>query len=154
MVYPKHITTKNAKETTKIGQEIGLTLLTSLREGSTHSTIICLYGTLGSGKTTFVQGLSQGIGLHQRLLSPTFIIVRRYSLTQEHSFLYHLDLYRVSGVTQLDSLGIGEILHNPHAVVIIEWADRLGPLLPNVRVDITFTINDDNSHTLDFQEYK
>lgn len=110
--------------------------------------VICLYGELGSGKTTFAQGVAKAIGITSRLLSPTFIIVRRYSLPQRAGFLYHLDLYRIEGEKDLLGLGIQEILADPSSVVLIEWAEKLGSLLPKERVDVRFSVLEDGKHHL------
>lgn len=109
--------------------------------------IVCLYGELGSGKTTFVQGFARGLGITTRLLSPTFIIVRRYKLPEEN-FFYHIDLYRTSSTADLEQLGLSEIFLDPAAYVVIEWAEKLGELLPKDRRDIYFTTLDDERHTI------
>jgi len=124
------IITKSSKET----QELGQAMATSL----TLPAVVCLYGELGSGKTTFVQGFAKGLGIHTRLLSPTFIIVRRYSIKDKNYYFYHIDLYRIKNVSELDGLGLREILLDPHAIICIEWAERLGSLLPKQRTDIHF----------------
>jgi len=106
--------------------------------------IYCLYGELGSGKTTFIQGFARGLGITTRLLSPTFIIVRRYALKVPASFLYHIDLYRTQSMKDLEGLGLSEIFSDPHAIILMEWADRLGSLLPHKRTDIHFeTLSED-----------
>lgn len=113
----------------------------------TRPKIICLYGELGSGKTTFVQGFARGLGITTRLLSPTFIIVRRYELPEEN-FFYHIDLYRTSSTADLKQLGLSEIFLDPAAYVVVEWAEKLGELLPKDRRDIYFTTLDDERHTI------
>lgn len=131
MNIPTAITTNTAKETQEIGEK-------AVREFA-HERIFCLYGELGSGKTTFVQGFAKGLGLPARLLSPTFIIVRRYSIPRSIQMLYHIDLYRIKKMAELANLGLSEILTDPTNLVIIEWADRLGSMLPKKRIDIRFS---------------
>lgn len=142
--------TKNAKETAKLGEEMGIEFITMNLEPRT----ICLYGELGSGKTTFVQGFAKGLGIATRLLSPTFIIVRRYHLSQKFSFLYHLDLYRPEGVKDLETLGVPEILADTSCLVVIEWAEKLGPLLPKNRIDIHFETLDNGDHKIIWQKHQ
>ncbi len=110
--------------------------------------IFCLWGDLGSGKTTFVQGFAKGLGISARLLSPTFIIVRRYEFGEKKAFLYHLDLYRLKNFDDAESIGLSEMLHDPDCIVVIEWPERLGGLLPEHRIDIRFETNADDSHTI------
>lgn len=113
---------------------------------------MCLYGELGSGKTTFVQGFAKGIGLlRTRLLSPTFIIVRRYELLPKPFCLYHVDLYRIEDSQSIHDLGLLETFVNPSAIVAIEWAEKLGSLLPEKRIDIRFTALSDGSHKIFIQ---
>jgi tRNA threonylcarbamoyladenosine biosynthesis protein TsaE len=110
---------------------------------------ICLWGELGSGKTTFVQGLARGLGIPSRLLSPTFIIVRRYEIPQTKNFLYHVDLYRIKGPEDIVSLGFADMTHEPGSLTVIEWPERLGTLLPEHRIDIRFTVLSDGKHAIE-----
>src|SRR3990167_10169634 len=87
------IFTENANETKKFGREFSA----FLKGGET----ICLSGDLGSGKTTFVQGLAKRFGI-ERIISPTFILMRTYKIDDKYQkggikYLYHLDLYRLEG---------------------------------------------------------
>jgi tRNA threonylcarbamoyladenosine biosynthesis protein TsaE len=141
------IVTKSAKETAEVGEKIGSVLRESKSPGG-EGNIFCLYGQLGSGKTTFVQGLAKGLGIEHRLLSPTFIIVRRYSIGKTFQYLYHIDLYRIDEQKGLEGLGLSEILSEQQSVVVIEWAEKLGDLLPKRRTDITFFRVSDNSHSI------
>lgn len=144
-VYSK-IITESAQETATLGEEIGRKL------GGAHpGGAICLYGELGSGKTTFVQGFAKGLGITSRLLSPTFIIVRRYQIPDSSVFLYHLDLYRVEE-GKLDQLGLSDIFSDPDSFVVIEWAEKLGSSLPNNRIDVHFSVLSDGNHELRFEK--
>ncbi|MFZ2025251.1 MAG: tRNA (adenosine(37)-N6)-threonylcarbamoyltransferase complex ATPase subunit type 1 TsaE [Microgenomates group bacterium] len=129
--------TKNAEETQKLGEKLADRLIQKGSKNSPH--IICLYGDLGMGKTTFVQGVAKGLGLTSRLLSPTFIIVRRQQLSNIDRFFFHLDLYRLTSEQSIQELGIQEMFNDEKNIVIIEWAERLGRLLPEKRIDFRFT---------------
>lgn len=130
-----------------MGQDLGHYLTKSREEGK-EAKIICLYGELGSGKTTFVQGFARGLGIVGRLLSPTFIIVRRYLIPGLASFLYHLDLYRLKQAHDLHNLGLTEIFSQTGNFVVVEWAEKLGKYRPDSRLDICFTRQEDGSHKI------
>lgn len=112
---------------------------------------IALYGNLGSGKTTFIQGLAKGLGIQRRIISPTFIIVRHYK-TEKGSF-YHIDLYRAKSLEDLLSLGINEVLEDKTNIVAVEWAEKMGKLLPKKRLDISFEYVDENKRKIKITEY-
>ncbi len=147
MQYNQPIITKSAEETKFLGRQLAASLLEQKR-GERAPTIICLYGQLGSGKTTFAQGFAQGLGITNRLLSPTFIIVRRYQLSDDTSFLYHLDLYRLKTSKDIEGLGLWEIFQDPDSYVLIEWAEKLTELLPERRIDIWFNTLSDDKHRI------
>lgn len=103
--------------------------------------IIALSGPLGAGKTTFVQGFAKGLGIKQKILSPTFIIVRQYKIPNSSGGkFYHIDLYRLNSISQMENLGLEEIFINPQNIILIEWAKKLGKLLPKETVMINLKI--------------
>jgi tRNA threonylcarbamoyladenosine biosynthesis protein TsaE len=142
MDFHNKIITKSAEETAEIGQD----LARSLDREVPH--ILCLYGQLGSGKTTFTQGFARGLGITSRLLSPTFIIVRRYQIPKKESYLYHVDLYRLNKASEMAGIGLPEIFTDPEAYTVVEWAERLGELLPKRRIDIRLATAQDDSHVI------
>ena len=101
------IITKMAEETAAVGQKIGIQYLEAVKQrNNAIKPVICLFGDLGSGKTTFTQGFANGLGIKTRLLSPTFIIVRRYPLKNLDCFFYHLDLYRMTSENELKAVSL------------------------------------------------
>ena len=88
--------------------------------------VVALTGELGAGKTCFVQGLARGLGVAGGVTSPTFVLVNHY---RGRLPVYHLDAYRTGSLTELVDLGLEEMLHGD-GVTVIEWADKLLPLLP------------------------
>ena len=133
MVY----TSKSAEETQKLGEHIAA----YLKPGD----VLCLYGDLGSGKTTFVQGIAKGLEIEEIPNSPTFIIQREYPVTKNGiSTLYHLDLYRMENESDIQSTGISSTLKEKDAVVIIEWPEKALKLLPEKRIDVHFSHQDDS----------
>lgn len=99
--------------------------------------VVCLYGELGAGKTVFVQGMLEYFLPGKRVLSPTFIIVRHYSInnTTIKKFL-HADLYRLTAPKEIKDLEFLEFINNPDTIVAIEWAEKLENELPEKRIDI------------------
>ena len=162
MVFDTPIITHSSQETAAIGQELADYLVkVHSSQYTVHSrgqkkvaSIVCLYGELGSGKTTFVQGFARGLGITARLLSPTFVIVRRYHLRQYFRFLYHIDCYRLSSAFEQKALGLSEIFADSNSVVAVEWADTLGRLLPRKRIDVHFTVENNESHRAKVQIIK
>lgn len=128
----KIFTTKSAEETGSLGEKIGKDL-----SSSKGGEIFCLYGELGAGKTTFIQGIAKGLGIEKQVTSPTFILMRTYPLKKGKTF-YHLDCYRLENSSQTRNLGLEEIFNDPHNITCIEWAERIKNLLPPKRTDIFF----------------
>ena len=127
------VVTKSAQETQKLGEKIGRDIVGGLPAGRR---VLALYGELGSGKTTFIQGLARGFGIKKQILSPTFVFVRQYSITG--GVFYHVDFYRLAGGTEAESLGLEEIFADSAAVVAIEWAGKVKKILPKKRIDVYF----------------
>jgi len=100
--------------------------------------VLALSGALGSGKTTFVQGLAEGLGLGSRIISPTFILMRSYNAKSVN--LYHVDLYRLEGdiANDFENLGIADFWEKPNNIVVIEWAEKAKDLLPEKAIWINF----------------
>ena len=107
--------------------------------------VICLNGELGSGKTVFVKGFAQALGIEENVTSPTFNIVKEYDSGELP--LYHMDVYRLE--ENKDKIGIEEYF-TKGGVTIIEWADTIEDMLPSERLDITFKFVDENTRVLVF----
>jgi len=104
--------------------------------------VVCLYGELGAGKTTFVSGFAKGLGINRRILSPTFVIVREYQVPKTGNFLFHIDLYRLEESLEIEDLGISELLNDKKNIVMVEWAEKLESLLPKRRIEVKFKVED------------
>lgn len=101
--------------------------------------VLALVGELGSGKTTFVQGLAQKLGVKEKILSPTFVLLRRFEINwRGFRNLYHLDCYRLSGVADLVGLDFSNIVNEAGNLVVIEWADKIKDVLLESAVRINF----------------
>jgi len=104
--------------------------------------VIALQGGLGAGKTLFTQGVARGMGIgaDTRITSPTFGLVHEY---QGRLPLFHLDLYRLAGEDDIEAAGLTDYLYGD-GLAVIEWAERLGYLMPAQRLDIILKIMGEN----------
>ena len=116
----------SAETTEAAGERLGATL--------GPGAVVALTGELGAGKTCFVQGLVRGLGAAVRATSPTFVLVNQYTGRVP---IHHVDAYRTDSMTELIDLGLLEMVGG-EGVTVIEWADKLTPLLPadSIRVHI------------------
>lgn len=133
-----YLTTSSEEETRKLGQQIGKVI----QEG----TIIALFGDLGSGKTTFVQGLARGLGIpgSTYVTSPTYTLINEY---EGRCRLFHIDLYRITDPSELADLGLDEIM-NGRGVSAIEWSERLPEHTLSQALSIHFDILDQDSRSV------
>ena len=152
-------------ETQKLGELLGRTICRPWLPGigdrpRTAGAVIGLVGELGAGKTTFAQGLARGLGVQVHITSPTFTLINEYTSPTENVCLFHMDSYRLAVnedtlANEIYGLGMDEIFDaveeesfdnggNPldpaamRHVVVVEWADRLGDLLPVDRLMLRF----------------
>lgn len=132
------ITTHSVEETQKLGKRVGLWL-----EGGN---VVALTGDIGSGKTSFVQGIAQGLEVpgNYYITSPTYTLINEYPGRYP---LFHIDLFRIENNVDFEDIGLYEIL-NGAGVVVIEWADRLHKDYLSGHVVIHFEILDDNSRKI------
>ena len=122
------VVTRSEAATLAEGEELAL----ALRPGDT----VLLVGDLGMGKTVFARGVAAGLGVSpEQVRSPSFTLVNRYS---GRITVYHIDLYRVDRVEDLDELGLDEVLESD-GVAVVEWAERLGPYRPRRFVEVRLT---------------
>ncbi len=126
---------KRQEETQKIAKKFAETL----QPGD----VIALIGELGSGKTTFVVGLTCGLGVKSRVKSPSFVIVNEYTNDKK---VYHIDLYRLN-LNEVNGIGLDEFF-SPHTICVIEWADKIKEILPPHTIFIEFIIIDETTRKI------
>jgi tRNA threonylcarbamoyladenosine biosynthesis protein TsaE len=132
----------SAEQTRRVGMRLGALL----RAGD----VICLSGDLGSGKTTFVQGLAAGWGSLDPVSSPTFVLVNVYRRQEGIGLrLYHLDTYRLSGAAEAEDLDLDIMMEG--GPLVIEWADRIQSILPPQRLWVSLRWIDENQRDLLFK---
>ena len=112
------------EDTREFGEKLGC----SLKTGD----IICLMGDLGAGKTTLTKSIGIGLGVEDYITSPTFTLINEY---KGRLNLYHFDVYRLEGITDLDDLGFEEYFYSD-GVCIIEWGDKIQGVLPENTINI------------------
>lgn len=139
------VITKSAEKT----QELAAEFVKSLKKGG----VVALVGDLGSGKTTFVQGIAKALGITQRVTSPTFVLMREYKVKSKNEKLkmqnlVHVDLYRVKGWQDVKNLGLEEIWSDPANLVLIEWAEKINDRLPPETIWVELEYIDENSRRI------
>ncbi|OGE33505.1 tRNA (adenosine(37)-N6)-threonylcarbamoyltransferase complex ATPase subunit type 1 TsaE [Candidatus Daviesbacteria bacterium RIFCSPLOWO2_02_FULL_41_8] len=95
---------------------------------TTKGRIFALTGELGAGKTIFAQGFAKGLGITEKIISPTFVLIRQHKIPDTGKTFYHLDLYRLDDTTNFKELGLEEIWSDPNNIVLIEWAEKIKKL--------------------------
>lgn len=124
-----------------------------------EAVIIGLVGDLGSGKTTFLKGFAKGLGIKEKILSPSFIIMRRFDISNSRFMnFYHIDCYRIKKPKEILALGFQEIISNPQNIISIEWADKIKKILPQKTIFLNFKFKEKNKRMVrmnfDFLEKK
>jgi len=115
-----NIVTASAGQTIEVGRKFGQ----QLKGGE----IVCLIGTLGSGKTHLIKGIAEGAGADDNkttINSPTFVLVNEY---QGRFDIYHIDAYRLESIEDFERIGFDDFCYRD-SVVLIEWADKIMPAL-------------------------
>lgn len=115
---PVHLATEDPEQT----QQMAAAFAACCRPDD----VIGLQGTLGAGKTCFVKGFAQGLGIADSVISPTFVLLRRY---EGRLTLYHFDAYRLHGPDEMEGIGCAESFA-AGGVSVVEWADHVAGCLP------------------------
>ena len=139
MIVTKRLTTLSETETTAVGRELAGAL--------PPETTILLFGELGAGKTAFVRGLAEGLGVDpSEVSSPTFTLIQEYRGGRLP--LYHVDLYRLNDAREVDDLGLEEMASD--GVLALEWADKLPRPIPGaITVHIEYGEGDARGITIE-----
>ncbi len=128
---------------TTLDEEETIELAENIESEKFPNMVICLNGDLGSGKTVFVKGFANALGIEETITSPTFNIVKEYPNGELP--LYHMDVYRLDeGNVEID---FDEYFHKK-GVTIIEWADMIEDRLPKQRLEINIKITGENTRIL------
>lgn len=129
--------TNSPSQTKKIGKILAKDLLKTKLKKTVFT--LALEGDLGGGKTTFLQGFAKGLGIKEKILSPTFVILKKFRIkNRKFQFFYHIDCYRLKKSKEILDLGFKEIISNPKNIIAIEWADKIKKVLPKNSIRLKF----------------
>lgn len=176
--------TKNSTQTQKLGKNLAkeiypvksrragvsplARLFNRVKKTGKTALVIGLIGELGGGKTTFLQGFAKGLGIKEKILSPTFVILKRFKITKlktqnskrkataqnsklnEFENFYHIDCYRIKKPKELLDLGFKKIISDPKNIVAIEWAEKIKKILPKNTLKIKFEFIDKKTRKISF----
>ena len=138
----------SAAQTQRLGMRLGELLL--------GGELILLDGQLGTGKTTFAQGLAQGMGIDENINSPTFTLLKEYAgqsrpgvLRRTGPALYHFDLYRLDNPEEIVDLGFEDYFFS-NGVCVVEWAEKAGSFWPPEHLNIRMKIMSETKRGLLF----
>jgi len=145
--------TNSPGETKKLGKFLAQKIIrrNSCSKSQKSAKILGLEGDLGGGKTTFLQGFAKGLGIKQKILSPTFIIMRRsriQSPTSKYQNFYHIDCYRIKKPEEILDLRFKEIISNPNNIIAIEWIDKIKRIIPKKITWLTFKFINKNKRKI------
>jgi len=127
-------------ETSIIAEEF----VRNLKKKETRALVVCLFGELGAGKTTFTQAAAKSLGITETVQSPTFVIEKIYKLEdQEFEHLVHIDAYRLEKGSELVSLGWHDMVSERGNLIFLEWPERVAEILPRDCVSVHFEFVDE-----------
>lgn len=142
------ILTFGPSQTKKIGEVLAKDIL---KTSANKALVLGLVGDLGGGKTTFLQGFARGLGIKEKILSPTFVIFRKFKIqSSSFYFFYHFDCYRLKRKEEILDLGLEKIISNSQNIVAIEWADRIKKIMPEETLWIEFEFIDTKTRKINF----
>jgi len=138
------IISKSVAETQNIAKDVATDIIAKKRPN-----LILLEGELGGGKTTFSQGFLASLGVDKPVTSPTFVIMKPYSIPSSNYKIYHLDLYRLNQEWEVLDLGIMDMIQNPNNILLIEWASKTPNLWRNIpHTKIEFEVINSNERII------
>lgn len=141
-ITPNILLTKSSEETKSAAAEWA----SQLAPHEDAATVCLLQGDLGAGKTTFVQGVAEVLGVKTEINSPTFVIEKIYPLSEKgvkYRRLIHIDCYRLEKESELGLLNLPALLADPGNLLMIEWADKFPAVWPAEALSLYFSFISD-----------
>ena len=152
------VLTNNPNQTKKLGEVLGKEI--SKTQLKNQALVLGLKGDLGGGKTTFLQGLALGLKIKEKILSPTFVILKKFEIknihyprTEKFKYFYHLDCYRIQKLKEILNLDFKKIVSNPKNIVAVEWADKIRKIMPKNTIWIEFEFVDIKKRKIIMKSY-
>jgi len=145
--------TKSDKDTQELGEDFAKEILNLPKKDD--AIVIGLSGNLGGGKTTFLQGFAKGLGIKEKVLSPTFLILKKFEIRNsksEFTNFYHIDCYRLKNEKDILELGWKEIISDPKNIVAVEWPEIIKKALPKNIIEINFNFAAENTREINFKK--
>ena len=144
--------TTTSSQTKKLGEKLAQKILSiSSKKQRDRALVLALEGDLGGGKTTFLQGFAKGLEIKQKILSPTFVLMRKFQIPnykQRFKNFYHFDCYRVQKPKEILDLDFRQIISDKKNIVAVEWADKIKKILPRNIIEIKFEFKSKNTRRI------
>lgn len=137
------VNTHSPEETELVGETLAKTL--------SPSTVVALFGELGAGKTAFVRGLARGLGVAERVTSPTFTIVNEY--TSGRLPLFHFDMYRLKSADELFDIGWEDYLARA-GVCVVEWSENVPDAFDGTETRVTIEKDSDTDRKITLENLR
>jgi len=146
------LTTNSSKETQELGQSLAIeTVKVGLQESAV---VLGLSGNLGGGKTTFLQGFAEGLGIKEKILSPTFVILKHFKIqNSKFTDFYHIDCYRINKSEEILDLDFKKIILNPKNIVAVEWPEKIKKFLPKSTLFVDFKFIDEDTRKINLKDF-
>jgi len=154
MQVDKKYTTVTYKQTQNIGENFAKEIRQQADKipSQKAAIVLILHGNLGGGKTTFLQGFAKGLGVKEKILSPTFVIQKRFNIKDlRFKNFYHIDCYRLKNEKDILELDFKNIILNPENIIAIEWPEKIKNALPKKLRKVNFKFVDKKTREIIFK---
>lgn len=148
------IITISVEQTQRVAEILAKEIL-RVGKKSKRAVVIGLEGDLGGGKTTFLQGFAKGLGIKEKITSPTFVIMKKFKINHltikpfsHFGHFYHIDCYRLQNPKELLDLDFKEIISDPKNIVAIEWAEKIKKIIPKETLTLKFDFINRNTRKI------
>ncbi len=133
-------------------EKIAKNLIKKISDKKTkNATVLAMYGDLGSGKTTLTQNICKNLGIKNKIISPTFVIMKKYLIeNKKFKRLIHIDAYRLNKKEEMIHLGWNEIISDNENIIIIEWPEKIEGLIPKDSIVVKLTHIDNDTRGIVF----
>lgn len=118
------------------------------------SIVIGLIGDLGGGKTTFLKGFARWLGIKEKILSPTFLIIKKFKIKDlKFRNFYHIDCYRIKKPEEILNLDLRKIIQEPKNIIAIEWAEKIKKFLPKETIFLEFQFKNQKKRKIKIKQW-